>query len=422
MADRSGRSLPVPFASPHTIVPATLRWLGLALLAALAGVACASPEAAPPPGAAEAATAEAPAASAAPPAAADDGWIEIRLAWPEPPLDGWIEALLAAREPAADGWIVAALPHAAPAAAPRTAAETPDPAAPSWPPDTPIAEILPPPLPPSVFEEAQVVSFYGYPGIPVMGELGIHSPREAIDRVARVAAEYDALNGERRVLPALHLIVAVAQRDPGADGRYLVRMERPLLDAYVEAARDRGALLFVDVQIGWSDPLTEVQWLEDALREPFVHLALDPEFATASRGAAPGGVIGSLGAADVNAVQRYLAGLVREHRLPPKIVVLHQFLPSMLTGTGDWEDWAEVELTVDMDGFGGQYAKLTKYDLFALSDYSERPAIKLFYHWDAPVLTPAQLQGLARVPQGPHASYRGDEVRLTHPPDLVIYQ
>ena len=407
----SGRSSPVPFASPHTLVPATLRWLGLALLAALAGAAFAGPEAAPR------AAAEAPAAAGA--HAATDGWIGSRLAAPAPALDGWIETRPAVREPAADGWIEAGNPYAPPSAARTNAGET---SAPSWPPDTPIAEILPPPLPPSVFEEAQVVSFYGYPGIPVMGELGMHSPRDAIDRVARVAAEYDALNGDRGVLPALHLIVAVAHPYPGPDGRYLGRMERPLLDAYVEAARDRGALLFVDVQIGWSDPLTEVRWLEDALREPFVHLALDPEFATASRGAAPGGVIGSLGAADVNAVQRYLAGLVREHRLPPKILVLHQFLPSMLTGTGDWEDWAEVELTVDMDGFGGQYAKLTKYDLFALSDYSERPAIKLFYHWDAPVLTPAQLQGLAWVPQGPHASYRGDEVRLRHPPDLVIYQ
>ena len=391
----------------------TLRWLGLALLAALAGVAFASPDAAPAPLAA--------ASGGAPPEAAD-GWIEARLASTAPAPDGWIEARLArARDagPRPDGWIEAARARTAPAGDPPPAEET---FAPLWPPGTPIAEILPPPLPPSAFEAAQVVSFYGYPGIPVMGELGMHAPRAAIDAVARVAAEYDALNGEREVVPALHLIVAVAQAHPGADGRYLVRMERALLDSYVEAARDRGALLFVDVQVGWSDALTEVEWLEDALREPFVHLALDPEFATAHYGAAPGLVIGSLGAADVNAVQRYLAGLVRAHRLPPKILVLHQFQTNMLAGVGDWEDWPEVELTVDMDGFGGQYAKLTKYDLFALSDYSERAAIKLFYHWDAPLLTPAQLQGLAWVPQGAHASYRDGAVRLAHPPDLVIYQ
>ncbi len=271
---------------------------------------------------------------------------------------------------------------------------------------TPGAQVAPStgPLQPSVFERAQVVSFYGYPGVGVMGELGLHTPTGAAEAITRLAAEYDALNGPREVLPALHLIVAVAQRHPGNSGLYLQRMGDELLSEYVEAARAANILLFVDVQIGWSDALTEVKLLEDVLREPFVHLALDPEFATKGKGTAPGVAIGTLGSADLNAVQHYLAGLVREHDLPPKVLVVHQFLNSMLTGTDDYDDVAEVDVTIDMDGFGSPYVKLVKYDLYATADYAERAAIKLFYHWDAPVMTPARL------------------LSLDNPPDLVIYQ
>ena len=257
---------------------------------------------------------------------------------------------------------------------------------------------------PSLFEGAQIVSFYGYPGIPVMGALGVYPPERVADEVVRVAAEYDALNGERGVVPALHLIVAVAQPRPGSDGSYLSRIPDDLLATYVELARQRGLLLFLDVQVGWADPLNEVQRLEHALAEPFVHLALDPEFATAAQRARPGTAIGSLGAADVNAVQRYLAGLVADRALPPKILVLHQFLDRMLTDTDRYEASDAVDVIIDMDGYGPAHVKLTKYEWYALAPYAERAAIKLFYDWDAPLLTPERVQALER------------------PPDLVIYQ
>lgn len=261
-----------------------------------------------------------------------------------------------------------------------------------------------PDLPPSIFERAQVVSLYGYPGVPVMGALGAHSPDRAAEEVAGWAAQYDRLNGERDVIPAFHLITAVAQHNPQPDGSYLGRLDEAGVSAYVEAARRHGLLLFLDVQVGWSDPLAEVRLLAPFLAEPFVHLALDPEFATASLGVAPGVLIGSLEAAQVNAVQAYLASLVRAGGLPPKILVLHQFLDSMLRDPGAYSDVPEVELTIDMDGFGFDQDKLTKYDIYARRPSSEHAAIKLFFDWDAPLLTPARLQ------------------QLQYPPDLVIYQ
>ena len=261
-----------------------------------------------------------------------------------------------------------------------------------------------PSLPPSQFESAQVVSFYGHPDVAAMGALGKYSPARAAQEIALWAERYDRLNGPRDVIPAFHVIVAVAQPTAQRDGSYLRRLSDERIAEYVEAARAHDMLLFLDVQIGWSDPLAEVRLLEPFLAEPFVHLALDPEFATRRFQDAPGQVIGAIDAAQVNAVQRYLSELVSEGLLPPKILVLHQFLDRMLRDRDAYLDVPEVEITIDMDGFGLERLKLQKYDRFARPPQSERAAIKLFFDWDTPLISPATLQA------------------LDHPPDLIIYQ
>ena len=253
------------------------------------------------------------------------------------------------------------------------------------------------------FEQAQIVSVYGFPGICFMGELGCHEPAEAAARARDLARALDEANGERAAVPALHLIVAVAQPHPGADGTYLQWMPDETIREWVEVARREGVLLFLDVQIGWSEPLREVARLRDVLREPFVHLALDPEFATHAKALPPGDAIGTVDAPAVNEVQAYLAGIVRQHALPPKVLVLHQFQPGMLTNKAHYLDVPEVGITVDMDGFGGAEAKISGYEAYARVG-TEHSAFKLFFHWDEPLLTPAQLQA------------------LPHPPDYVIYQ
>ena len=255
-----------------------------------------------------------------------------------------------------------------------------------------------PPSDRSVFEDAQVVSFYGFPGIPAMGVLGFDEPGEVAKEIADWAARYDRLNGPREVIPAFHLITGVAQRYPTRDGTWLSRLSHEVIAEYVEAAREREMLLFLDVQIGWSDPLREVQLLEEFLREPFVHMALDPEFATEHLGVRPGLAIGGVDAEEVNQVQRYLATLVEEENLPPKVLMVHQFAAKMLRSRADVEDVEGVELSIDMDGFGNIGLKLRHYDWYALREPSERPALKLFFNQDTPVMTPEQVQALDQAP------------------------
>ncbi|MDE2701718.1 MAG: hypothetical protein OXH91_01075 [Chloroflexota bacterium] len=255
-----------------------------------------------------------------------------------------------------------------------------------------------PPTRRSVFEDAQVVSFYGHPNVPVMGVLGHGSPAEVADEIAVWAARYDALNGPRAVIPAYHLITGVAQANPTADGTWLYRLPRAGIAPYVEAARERGMLLFLDVQIGWSDPLREVQLLEEFLREPFVHMALDPEFATETSGLRPGLAIGGINADQINAVQHYLADLSRQEGIPPKILMVHQFTAHMIEDRAAIESVDDVELSIDMDGFGGIGIKLRHYGWYALTAPSERPAFKIFFDQDTPPMTPEQVQAIDRRP------------------------
>lgn len=277
-------------------------------------------------------------------------------------------------------------------------------AAPPAPPTAPEPPAAAPSAGESVFERAQIVSYYGHPNVPAMGILGAGAPEEAADGVAALAAAYDELNGDRGVIPALHLITGVATSTPGPDGLHLRRLSGERVRAWIGLAEERGQLIFLDVQVGWSDALEEVRALEEFLLEPHVHVALDPEFATRGLGR-PGAAIGRIGVKTVDRVQAYLAAIVREEGIPPKLLVLHQFLERMLPGAASgYADHPEVEVVIDMDGYGAPAAKLVGYRLYALAAYSERPALKLFFLHDEPLMTPEEVQA------------------LDPPPALIIYQ
>ena len=230
---------------------------------------------------------------------------------------------------------------------------------------------------PSVLEQQCLVTMYGYPHVTTMGLLGTFAnPRDAAREVKRMAAELQAADG-RPTIGALHVIAHVAQADQTTDGTHIARIGDTDLRPWVDVAREEGVLLILDTQIGWSDALTETKRLKQWLKLPFVHLALDPEFALA-RGVAPGEAIGSLDGASVNAVQAYVGDLVRREGLPHKMLMLHQFMEHMLTGTRTYASDPDIEIVVDFDGWGPVESKIEGYSRYAASAYAERPAMKLF--------------------------------------------
>lgn len=239
-----------------------------------------------------------------------------------------------------------------------------------------------------------VVATYGAPQARELGDLGIGPPAEAGKRLLEQAAEYEA--GGADVLPAMELIAEIAHAAPGDDGLYRGRQEDRVISRYLEAAREIGAILILDIQPGHASFFAEAQHFERWLREPDVSLALDPEWHTP--GAVPGTVIGSVEAREVNAVSFWLDELVREHDLPQKLLVVHRFTDDMIVDDAALKPREHVALVINADGFGRRRVKVAKYQGFAKRTPALHNGFKLFYREDVDLLPPRRVLGLKPRP------------------------
>jgi hypothetical protein len=206
------------------------------------------------------------------------------------------------------------------------------------------------------------------------------------------------------VMPAFELIATVASHSPGDDGKYRLRQDDTLIAGYLDAAREARMLLVLDVQPGRSDFMTEVKVYEKYLLEPDVGLALDPEWHVGP-GQIPGLHLGSVDASDVNRVASWLSRLVKEHDLPQKLLILHQFTFDMITNKEKLKSYPGLAMVIDIDGWGRHEAKVSKYrELTARFADRFYHGIKLYYTRDTNLMRPAQVLG------------------LDPPPDVIIYQ
>ena len=121
--------------------------------------------------------------------------------------------------------------------------------------------------------------------------------------------------------------------------------------------------------------------LRDYLLLPNVHLGIDPEYAMQGDDV-PCVRVGTMNAADINYASAYLAQLVKENNLPPKILVVHRFTKGMVTGTKDMITRPEVQIVMHMDGFGGMAKKLSSYQIAVVSEPVQFAGFKLFYKND----------------------------------------
>jgi hypothetical protein len=251
-----------------------------------------------------------------------------------------------------------------------------------------------------IFPAFRVVAFYGAPQDDELGVLGIGSPAKAARKLERVARGY--ARRTRPVLPAFELLATVAAAHPGDEGKFILRQSDATIARYLRAARSAKALLLLDIQPGHADFMSEAQRLERWLREPDVGLALDPEWHTPN--ATPGSVIGSVGAQKVNEVGAWLSGIVREHRLPEKLYVIHQFTENMIRGKQGVRKHAGLATTFNVDGFGDRPNKRAKYDAFTSESVRFHDGLKLFYREDTKLMSPSAV------------------LELKPPPDLVVYE
>lgn len=255
----------------------------------------------------------------------------------------------------------------------------------------------PDPLPGSILPHSRIVAYYGNPLSKRMGILGQIPPDSMLARLAGEVRAYVAADSATPVVPALELIVTVAQAGPGADGKYRLRMPDTLV-ARVAGWADRAhALLILDVQPGRSTVAEELKpWLK-YLQRPTVHLALDPEF-TLPPGKVPGRVIGTMDAPAVNDAVAVLANVVETYHLPPKVLIVHRFTRPMLRHADQIRPDPRVQVVIDMDGFGPEWMKRDSYRAYVASEPVQYTGFKLFYKNDKPVMAAHDVVGLFPAP------------------------
>ncbi len=263
------------------------------------------------------------------------------------------------------------------------------------------------PLEGSILPFKRIVSYYGNLYSKQMGILGELPRPQMLARLKKEVAAWQKADTVLEVIPALHYIAVTAQQSPGKSNTYRLRMPFHQIDSVLSMAREINAIVFIDVQVGHSTLQQELPALEKYLKMPNVHLGIDPEFSM-KRGHAPGKVVGTFDATDINYASEYLAKLVKENNLTPKVFVIHRFTQNGVTNYKQIKLRPEVQIVMDMDGWGHPPLKINTYRQFIYKEPVEYTGFKIFYKNDTKnngrLLTPKEV--LALKPQPVYIQYQ----------------
>ena len=227
----------------------------------------------------------------------------------------------------------------------------------------------------------RIVAYYGNLYSTKMGALGEYPESEMLQKLQAEAKKWQDADPSTPVIPALHYIAVVAQESAGQDGKYRARMPYSEIGKIIKMAEKINAIVFLDIQVGFSDLQTELPLLEKYFKMPQVHLGIDPEFSM-KNGIRPGKVVGTYDAADINFAANYLAKIVKENNLTPKIFIIHRYTQKMVTNYKEIKPLPEVQIVMNMDGWGGAAKKINTYQQFVYKEPVQFTGFKLFYKND----------------------------------------
>jgi hypothetical protein len=290
----------------------------------------------------------------------------------------------------------------------------------------------------SILEKNTLFTVYGrsFNRAPILGRLGTYSNFEDMDVDIRPWVKgIDQRNGEKGVIPALHLIYGMAiPCTPGDDCLlYLEGIVKDIVGTYIEPAAKRGWMVVLDTQLGKSNPVQQVKRIIDKgyLKYDNVIVAIDPEFRVREGSETPGRPIGTVHSSEINEVQRLLHDYVATHGMSrKKILIVHQFgdsnvndgVPFMIQNKKSLRTYDNVDLVICADGLGKQAVKVVKYNKMTDAEvypFIQFRGIKLFFpnpwerheHYDKPPMNLGQLFGLQPVEGG---------ARMQTQPDVII--
>jgi hypothetical protein len=259
------------------------------------------------------------------------------------------------------------------------------------------------PLPGAILPFKRVVAYYGNLYSTRMGALGEFPKKEMLAKLQAEVKKWSDADSVVDAIPALHYIAVTAQGDPGKNGLYRLRMPHHQIDTLLNWANEINGLVFIDIQVGLSSLQKEMPEFEKYLALPNVHFGIDPEFSMKG-GERPGSVIGTFDAADINYATEYLASIVKKYNLPPKILVVHRFTQRMVTNYKNIKLRPEVQIVMDMDGWGVAAKKRSTYYSFIAPEPVQFTGFKLFYNNDTKrsgaerIMTPKELLELRPKP------------------------
>lgn len=252
---------------------------------------------------------------------------------------------------------------------------------------------------PTLFEDHTVVAYYGHPNSEIMGIVGRHPVEELLDLVSETAEEYDELLDDKGTVPAVYLVYGTVQ--PGGD---VFKMDYDLVLSYIEAAYERGILVYIDHQMGRHHPTYSIQEIQSFLRYPNVQLALDPEWRTER----PMQEVGHITGTELNEVQEIMQAYIEDNEIQgTRQFVFHQFVEKMIHDVEDASaDYEPVLLVHNTSGWGAPEGKRATHDRVAEATnipykgfklwyyYSDRPGV----HYDNPLMTPEEVMDLDPQP------------------------
>jgi hypothetical protein len=244
-----------------------------------------------------------------------------------------------------------------------------------WPAQSPV------PLKGAILPFQRIIAYYGNFYSRHMGILGSLPEEQLIHDLNAEVEKWRIADKTTPAIPAIHYIAITAQSKPGKGNTYRLRMPEKQILRAISLAKKMKGITFLDVQVGHSTVKNEVPTLEQYLISPDVHLGLDPEWSMKD-GSIPGRKIGTMDASDINFAVDYLSALVKKHNLPPKILVVHRFTKGMITNSDKIKKTPEVQIVIDMDGFGFPAKKIDSYKRFVSGYPVQFTGFKLFYKND----------------------------------------
>jgi hypothetical protein len=251
--------------------------------------------------------------------------------------------------------------------------------------------------PGAIFPQNRVIAYYGNPHSKKMGVIGEYPEQQMLAMLDRTVAQWKAADPTTPLIPAIHLVTVVAQGSAGPDGMWRRREAPATIEQTYKWAQSRKGLLILDIQASHSTLEQELPPLLKYLERPDVHLGIDPEFYMHYKreGLRPSTKVGQMYAKDVNYVINTLDKLVTDKKLPPKILIVHRFRADMVPDAEQIRPTRNVQVVMDMDGWGPPWLKFDSYNDYIVQHPVEYTGFKLFYHNDTKagnqLLTPREV-------------------------------